>query len=53
MVAVFHLGVPLTPTPPRIVDSKGNVIGHLTINEVVPGGISSYVIYSILVDLGM
>lgn len=40
-------------SPPIIVDSKGNVIGRLTVNKYVTGAISPYTLKQLLISLGL
>ncbi len=42
-----------TRTPPQIVASDGRVVGRLTTNSTIPDAISPYVIYAVLLELGL
>lgn len=39
--------------PPMIIDGDGRVVGYLTVNKYKAGGISPYIIYQVLNDLGI
>ena len=42
----------LTPKPPMIIDGNNNVVGRLTTNTFIAGGIDPNKIYDVLVKLG-